>query len=49
MALRERQSEQRRKQNEIREKFKEEAAKRDQLKKGDHLTSLLSPVDIWLL
>ena len=36
--VKEKQSEQRKKQNEIREKLKEEATKRDQLKRGDHLT-----------
>ena len=34
--MREKQSEQRKKQNEIREKLKEEVAKRDQMKKGNH-------------
>lgn len=46
MVLREKQSEHRKKQNEIREKFKEEVAKRDQMKKGDHMIKTLSPDNI---
>lgn len=43
MTLREKQAEQRRKHNEIREKAKEEATKREELKKGmSHLTYSLS-------
>ena len=35
MTVREKQNEQKRKQNEIREKYKVEAAKREQLKRGE--------------